>query len=520
LRPSALARWRGGIGVTDLQVEVSMVIKPAAPPPVAVPPGIRVVLRWILIWATTALAFHASLVGLYREITGGGLVGYVFALPWLALLAMQGIARRRAGELPIHDRQTDLIFGSMGLVLAVLLQGVLVPRYLLEYELLRIDLLAMWVFVVSAAVMLFGLRPVARFTGVWVMLLAVFPLPYHIMVVSLGGGRGAAGAVMLPLAALATALAVGRTRRRGLLGAALAAAVGGALIGAIAVIDPGAALWVYQLVPPLVATALVGTALFFARRRGDTSITFSRTIAPVSAKDVWLAAIIVIAAAIVLSLLHVPRLGVEQFNHDKTTTFDRPLIIPPNWSTASTSEYLWIQRLFGPHSTMYRQQIIQQTGDQQWDKFGRPRTVVVDSVTTSRPNSFAVYPNDVLYDLSATRISDARLVDLGHGVTGSLYTVVDDGLLVTWTAVSWTWANGEEAQRVTLLAVDNHDENAVFPQPAESLVSNLNTLFTILLRGNAAVDDANPAFKDVGLLTDLGQQLVADQLAPGGRGTG
>ena len=192
--------------------------------------------------------------------------------------------------------------------------------------------------------------------------------------------------------------------------------------------------------------------------------------------------------------------------------------MPADWKQGATTEYPFAKRLFGPGATFFRQTITQQTGDLKWDKLSRPRTVVVDSVTTGRPDSFAVYRNDVVYDLSATRSSDPLHIDLGHGVQGTLYSVVDDHKLLTWTAVSWIWANSHEAQRITLIAVDNHDANAIFPKPAEALVSNINTLFTILLRGNSAVDDQDPTLKDADLLTMLARALITDQLAPDQRG--
>ena len=95
------------------------------------------------------LAEHRRLM---EETYSGGLVGYVLGIPFLTLVAAQGVARRRDDELPIHDRQTDLIVGFMGMVLALLVKGVLLDRYADQYDLLRLDLLAMWLFVVSAAV--------------------------------------------------------------------------------------------------------------------------------------------------------------------------------------------------------------------------------------------------------------------------------------------------------------------------------------------------------------------------------
>ena len=481
-------------------------------------PLVQIIGRFVFIWVCAIFAFWSSLNNLFHQAMAGDLVGYALVIPLLGWLAMPGISRRRGLELPIHDRQTDMIVGFMGLVLSVLIQSILLQRYIRQYELLRLDLLAMWVFIVSSSVMLYGLRPVARFRWVWLMMLAVGPIFYHIMVVTLGGGRVAAGVVMLPVAAMATALAVGRTRRRALIGAALSVAAGGIVMFVIALVWRSAPVFVFQSVPAITATVLVAMSMFYGRRRRDPSARFFNTIPQLSAKDVWIGAATVLAAAVAISFVPIPRLFVIGFDHDRTTTFDRPLNIPADWKSGATIEYPFARRLFGPEADMFRQTITQRAGDLKWDKLSRPRTVEVDSVTTHRPNSFAVYRNNVVYDLSATRSSDEMPVDLGHGVHGALYSVVDDRKLLTWTAVSWIWANNHEAQRITIISVDNHEANAIFPQPAEALVSNLNTLFTILFRGNSAVDDQDPTLKDADLLTALARELIADQLAPDQRG--
>ena len=126
---------------------------------------------------------------------GGGLGGYrVDGAGGRRFWWRSGLLAGTAPNCPIHDRQTDMIVGTMGLVLALLIHGVLLQRYAMYFHLLRLDLVAMWLFVLSASIVLFGLRPVARFAWVWGMLLLVFPLPYYLLVIVLGGGRVAAGA--------------------------------------------------------------------------------------------------------------------------------------------------------------------------------------------------------------------------------------------------------------------------------------------------------------------------------------
>ena len=161
-----------------------------------------------------------------------------------------------------------------------------------------------------------------------------------------------------------------------------------------------------------------------------------------------------------------------------------------------------------------RQRMVADVGNPRWDKLSRPRTVVVDNVYTNRPFSFFVYPAKVLYDVTATRLSQVRRVELGYGVTGELMSGVDDKLLVTWNMLQWTWRNADRAQRVLIFTVDNHEDDAPFPRPSGALLPTLNTLVTVLFRGNSAVDDTNPEFKDAELLTVFGRGLVAAQLQP------
>ncbi|MGY3554378.1 hypothetical protein [Williamsia sp. R60] len=477
-------------------------------------PASRIALRWAIILAATFIAFYSTWRNISEEAYSGSLIGYVFSVPWLALLAAQGVARRRTGELPIHDRQTDVIVGFMGLVLALLIKGVLLRRYSDDFSLLHLDLLAMWIFLISASIMLFGLRPVTRFAWVWLLLLMMFPLPYRIMVITLGGGRQIAGLVALGLAAFATAIAVGRTWQRAVTGAALTFAVGGAILLVLIEFYPNAPVMVYQQTPTLTATVVVSLGLYFYSRRGEKKRPLERSINPLTAGEVWRSVPVVGVIAILLAFITLPVPSLPPVRQVDGLPFRTPLISPPQWQTTSTVEYRWVKRFFGTNSVLIRQRMLAEEGNFEWDKLSRPREVVVDSVTSRRPISFTIYPDNVLYDMSQTRSSAGRDVNLGNGIIGRMYAVVDDKLLVTWTKLTWTWENGGAAQRVTVLTVDNHEANAPFPEPANALVSNLNTVFTVLLRGNSVVTNNDPVFKDEGLLTEFGRDLVEAQLAP------
>ena len=477
-------------------------------------PTYRLIARWAIIAIATFFAFRASLSSLAATSRAESLGAYVWTVPAAAILVAIGVARRHRTELPIHDRQTDVIVGVMGFVLAVLLQGVLMPRYALYFNLLRLDLVAMWLYVVCCCTVLFGLRPVMRFAWVWGFLLLVFPLPYHLVVASLGGGNFAAGSAALVIAGAGTGIAVGRTIRRGFWGSVFAWIVGFAVLILIDSTFTDAPLQVYQQVPALAAMAVVGLAMFAAARRGMPKQVLERKIEPLAAKQVWSAIPMVVGVAVVLATMPLPT--------DTTTAAitrtspgplapGHPLVTPPNWSTSASQDFRDVNRLYGTKAVLVRQTMVADTGSFRWDKQSRPRTLVVDSLISERPFSFGVYPGRVLYGLTGARFSALRPVNLGMGVTGQLASVVDDKLLVTWNALQFAWGDAESAERVTIFAVDDHRPDAPFPTPSTDLTSTLRTLLTLLFRGNAVLDERTPTFKDADLLTGFGRALVAAQ---------
>ena len=489
-------------------------IPPAAPATAPTPwlhalrPLYRLVLRWAYIAVLTVYAFHRTLLSLVETTRVGGLNGYVWVVPLVGIMAAIGLARRERTELPIHDRQTDMIVGMMGLVLALMVHGILLQRYSAQFHLLRLDLLAMWLFVVSSSIILFGLRPVIRFGWVWLMMIVVFPLPYQITVILLGGSRVAAGGGTLVVAAVATAIAVGRSRSRGVVGAVAAWGVGLMVLMSMAVLTPNA-----PLLPALTSVALVGGTLFLYARRGAPKRVLDRKIEPLAAKDVWAGLPLVLAVAIALSLVRLPLLAATHAAPVGDMTFGRPLVPPVGWHITEERRYGWVQSLYGRDASLLRQRMVADTGNPRWDKFARPRTVIVDTTNTWRPTSLVVYPSTLLYSVSSVRTSAPQRIDLGHGVTGSLVTVVDDKLLVSWELITWTWGTEDAAQRVLVGTVDNHEPDAPFPQPNGALGPTLRTLFTVLFRGNAVTTNQDPNFKDTELLTQFARGLITAQIS-------
>lgn len=477
-------------------------------------PVTRMVLRWGFIAILTVAAFHRSLASAWATTVGGGFGSYVWLVPIAAVLAAIGIARRHRTELPIHDRQTDIIVATMGLVMALLVHAVLLQRYSLYFHMLRLDLVAMWLFIVSASVAMFGLRPVIRFGWAWLVLFMVFPLPYYVMVIVLGGNRLAAGVGTMVIAATATATAVGRRVSRGMVGSNLAWLVGLVILGFMAVFLPNAQLITYQYVPALTSICLVASLMFLLDRRGMPKRVLDRKLEPLAARQIWSAVPLVLVIAVLLSLVRLPDLGLAPAARVPAMDFAEPPKAPPGWRVVDTQRYDWVSRFYGRGALLIRQKMVAETGNPAYDKFSRPRTVMVDSVTTPRPFSLNVYPSRMLYRVNGIRLSELRPADLGYGVSADLFSVIDDRLLVTWDGLQWTWTNGVVGQRILVAAVDNHEDWAPFPQPTGGVAPTLNSLFTVLFRGNSAEATDDPNMKDDDLLTDFGHALVRAQLEP------
>lgn len=474
------------------------------------------VLRWLLIAVLTVFAFHRSLTDLVNATRGGTLSGYAWTVLAASVLAAVAITRRERRELPIHDRQTDIIIGTMVLVLSLLLHGVLLRRYTIYFSLMRLDLVAMWLFVLGCAIVLFGLRPVQRYAAVWAMFVLLFPLPYHILVVALGNNRIAAGMATLLIPMWTAWICVGRTRRRGATGALLALLVGVVVLAVMAVVVPRAPLLAYQLVPSLSAIAVTGIVMYLYARRGDAKRLFDRDVAPLASPRVWAAVPLVVVVAVLLSFVRLPTASQPTEVEVDGAMFWKPLIIPTGWHQTAVREYPRVGQLYGDGAVFIRQTITANEGNPRWDKHSRPRTIWIDSITTRNPFQLGVYPAITLYPLPRSRPSPPRLVDIGSGVTAALVSTTDDGLLVTWNVLLWTWHTATAAQRIMMFAVDYHDDGAPVPEPGHAVPTVLNSLFSVLFRGNSAVLNRAAQFKDAEMLTEVGRKLVAAQLGSAG----
>ncbi|MFW0795181.1 hypothetical protein AAFP30_15315 [Gordonia sp. CPCC 205515] len=480
-------------------------------------PGWVVTRRWLLVLAATVVAFWSTLAAVVYEMRAGTLITYLPAAVVLVVIAATGIAWRRGAELPIRDRQTDVIVGIIVLIIAGTLK-VMNLRYVNVYMTTHIDLLAMWMFLLGSCCLAFGLRPVARYRWAWLLLLMIFPLPYRLITLTLYGGPMVAGGVMVVFGAVATAVAGGRTRTSALVGAAISFGVGLVILVAVRLWDPAAFVW-YQTLPA-VGASLVASALLYVdyrRRHGDSWSPLGRPMLPTSVAHIGRPMFVIIVMAVGLFFVPVPAVGGWPNTYVSGLNTRPPLIVPEGWVQGRVSTYDWVSRLYRPGATMVVQDLHQAEGGVEFDKFARPRKVVANSIETAFPTSLEVYPVLFIYDLVGNRFSKSVPVQLPHGVTGYLQTVVNDTNYLTYNRIYWDWTNGTTTQQVTLVSVDDHDDDAPFPSPDLTVARNLNSFFTVLGRGNSVIIDLEPQFKDRDLLVDCATDLINAQVAAIGK---
>lgn len=500
-----------------------MTVTDTAPAPAARGPGFRerlsgntsaqIALRWLLVLVATVVAFWPTLGALVIEMRAQTAITYLPAVVLLVVIAAIGTSWRRGEELPIRDRQTDVIVGIVVLLVSLTFT-VMSLRYATSYLTTHVDLLALWLFLLGSCILVFGLRPVARYKWPWLLLLMIFPVPYRVEVLLLGGGPWAAGGVMIAFGAVASGVATGRTLRRGLLGAAITTTVGVIVLVSLRNFHPSAPGWVYQTLP-CVGAALVASAWLYVdyrRRHKDSWTPLGRDMIPVSVPRVGRPAWVIVVFAVGMFFIPIPSFGTTENTEVPGLNTRPPLVVPSNWVAGDVNEYDWITRLYGRGSIMTTQDLFQAKGSLAFDKFARPRKVVVNAIETRYPLRFDVYPFTFVYDLVGDRISESQPVALPHGVTGHLQTVVDDQSYLTFNRIFWQWNNGTRTQRVTVISVDNHDADAEFPRPEMTVARNLNTFVTVLFRGNSVTVDLEPQFKDRELLVQTAGDLINAQV--------
>ncbi|MFN7244909.1 MAG: hypothetical protein ACK4M5_16925, partial [Dietzia cercidiphylli] len=357
--------------------------------------------RWVLLVVLAGAGFLRTWIRIVEEVVAGSGSEVFLAAPIGAVLTAVAFHLLRRPELPIHDRQSDKISGTIILAIALMIQWLVLPRYTDSYVLLHLDFVAAWLFLLGGSVFLFGLRRTFRYWPAWLLLTVATPGALRLLVFALGGSQGAQVAVM--------ALVV--------------------LVGPIAILGPGA-----------IRRLIRGSGAGHRRRPGGPP----RKELVVSPREAWRSAPLIIVVGVLLGLAPLPQSLGERVAEGPPSPPGTGQVVPPEWRELVSIDYDWAEQMFGPTATLKRQMIRSSTPRADWDPLLRPRVAAVQTTTVPNAGVLEVFPLEMSYDLSSARVSPPVLVDLGHSVTARYRTVIDDSNLLTWSLLSFVWQRSDD----------------------------------------------------------------------------
>ncbi|WP_333619607.1 hypothetical protein [Dietzia sp.] len=464
--------------------------------------------RWAAIAVIVGAGFWRTEVHLVDEVNAGAESTHVFLVLACAVFLALATARKRLPELPIFDRQTDIIVGIVLAAIAAMLRFFVVPRYPAFFALLHPDIPAAYVLAMAACVFLFGLRRTAHYWSSWAVLLLASPGVVRLAGYIAGGGDFGFAVVLVPLAAICAGAGVGTSLKKGVALAGVSAAVGFSVLGLWAGLLGQEVGPLTQALPVLAALACAVPALV----RLPAASGRARPRQAVSAREGLKCLPLIVAIAVIVAVADLPQSAQGRAAMGPPGPTGRTLAVPDLWKEISQSDLPWAPSMFGPGATIHEQLLRSTTPRRDWDEKERPRMVAAYTISAHKPGIFDVYPVEMTFDTRRSRTSAAEPIALPHGVTARFRTVVDDTTYLTWSILSFLWSRSDgTTQRIMLLSIDNHDFDAVFPRPMPGTLSTAERLASILLRGNSSVSDEFSERKDVDMLTELGGDIVEAQ---------
>lgn len=415
--------------------------------------------RAVMLLVVTGAAFARTWVRAAGEAGWGSGSTLLLAAPIGAVLTAVALDWWRRPELPIHDRQTDKIVGTVVLTIALMLQWLVLPRYAASYVLLHLDIAAACLFLLGGCVLVFGLRRAGRYWPAWLVVVLAAPGVVRLGVATLGGDTLAVGTV----------------------------------VAVVVSIGP-AAVWL-------------------ARLTGGPARDRSRWSGPaVTRREAWRSVPLLVVVALLLSLAPFPPTAEERLARGPSGPPVPGQTVPSGWTERALEDFPWAARMYGPGATLHRQLIRATAPRAEWDSLRRPRQAVVQTLSVNDPGLFDAFPIEMTYDLGSARISPPESVELTRGVTGRYRTVIDDERLLTWSLLSFVWTrSGDHVQRVSILTVDDHEFDAEFPRTVPGTRSTFARMISLLLRGQGSITAEEPEGKDRELLTELARDLVETQ---------
>lgn len=469
--------------------------------------GLYVLRGWVLV-ISLAVAFHDTLARIF-EVGFIGLEHDILIIWLMAVVLFIGLDRKRARALNIHDREVDYIIGGIALIIAVTAKALLLPRFVEWDALLRLDIFAILVFAFGASGLLYGMRSTLHFGPGWALLFFYNP-PVHLIVSTLFGGGwwGMAMANVIGMA-LAVVVALNRDLVQKIYFSLFTLVVGMLLAAVMRLIHIP---YIYLAsVPAIVAAAVV---VYNTSRGNPTQWAFLRRRVPTVKNARW-ASVLIIIATVVLALNPVPRSpwDPDLLPAGPTAPPSPGISVSQDWEITGYQDYGWAGQYFGPGSSLVRQQLTAHEYNPEWDQSGLVRNVMVDTLLATDYYQARAFGDETLYSTLTGRRSETLTVDLGYGIEGRVYTVLDESDFLTYTKLVFSWTREDNVvENISVIAVDDHRPEARFPQLAPSLGMMLTQVLTILLRGNAVTVDTQTEYKDLGLVTEAAQDIVSWQM--------
>jgi len=458
---------------------------------------------WRLLLAAIALGFigGTALVDAVAQPANSHLQA-VFA--WTMLIAV-GAAARPSRQLPIHDRQTDWIVASGGMLLTVIVYVSVQPRLGATASLWWLEIPVLVAIGAGLSTLLFGTRPTSRYWGAWAFAaLAGWPLLFRLMSAPLTAGWPTGPSWLAVSGALAAGLAVAGSWRRWLPVSLITLMLTWLVLGARAD-TPTASVVAVTAATYVVALPAIVRSAASVRKSWSTTLVVERS----RPAEVVTAFAALLAAFGLLSMPSPTSVSIPAAPSDMADIID-----PEGWTVLATTEIGAVEAIYGAGSTWTRTYLeATDVITDGIDELGRARRVVVDDVRTPTIGSLSSTPISSQYDLTRWDRSNQDTMPIMASVNATLFAAVEVdpvgvSLGATFVGVDVALpASG--GRRIVLIAVDDHRITAPFPVAARTLADDVRATIGRILRGDdaAAVDVA--IAKDRDLLAHLAIQLLA-----------
>jgi hypothetical protein len=471
--------------------------------------------RWLVLVAAVGLGFHQTLVSVAVQSTNGDPLAYLILLPVWGVLLVFGTQLRRGRDLDIHDRQVDWVL-AIGLAAFILmLDELLRPRLADTTGLVRIDILALVLFVMLGSTLLFGTRATGQSWAAWLFLLACWPLLYRLVGAALGGTTDTYGLLNVMLSTLAVVVASSRPLGRRLANGALTLAVAGVVFAVVSRSLPPMAV---EVVPSLVALPLV-VAFDVRRHRGTRHMpapsagTGSVVKKPLAA----MIALLVLGGALGMFAQFAPEAISPRSLPITGPGWTSAAVVPSGWATHGRQVESWAGRYFGTGSSWYRYKFVTGAGSSR-------QHIMVDALTAPTVGLLSVYPAISCYRLFVPYVQSSTSIPLGHRVVATVIYAnaysAPSPVQAQWALITWTWKIPSPAtttyQRITVLTLEDPTSVAGFPTPAAPGANNsVRTTFTNILRGVSTTSSPAPTTSTMNRLVAFSKQVVAQQSVVG-----